>query len=112
MSLHKQEAVQIQEVSPKEPVNSRLQTQGQVHRVTLGKQQVLVTEDEPLLAQLERAGIHVEYQCREGYCSSCSIKLIWGQVSYPFEPLAWVQSGYLLACCAIVKSDIEIAFFD
>ncbi|MEO9655454.1 class I ribonucleotide reductase maintenance protein YfaE [Marinomonas sp.] len=83
-----------------------------VHRVLLGKKQILVTEEEPLLVQLERAGIHVEYQCREGYCSSCSIKLLWGQVSYPFEPLAWVQSGYLLACCAIVKSDIEIAFFD
>jgi ferredoxin len=83
-----------------------------VHRVLLGKKQILVTEDEPLLIQLERAGIHVEYQCREGYCSSCSIKLLWGNVSYPFEPLAWVQSGYLLACCAIVKSDIEIAFFD
>ncbi|MBJ7539147.1 class I ribonucleotide reductase maintenance protein YfaE [Marinomonas transparens] len=88
-----------------------LQRSEKVHRVLLGKQQILVTEDEPLLAQLERAGIHVEYQCREGYCSSCSIKLLWGHVSYPSEPLAWVQSGYLLACCAIVKSDIEIAFF-
>jgi len=82
-----------------------------VHRVLLGKKQILVTEDEPLLVQLEREGIHVEYQCREGYCSSCSIKLLWGHVEYPFEPLAWVQSGYMLACCAIVKSDIEIAFF-
>ncbi len=86
------------------------QQKKQMHRVLLGKKQILVTEDEPLLVQLERAGIHVEYQCREGYCSSCSIKLLWGNVSYPFEPLAWVQSGYLLACCAIVKSDIEIAF--
>lgn len=81
-----------------------------MHRVLIGKQQILVTEKEPLLVQLERAGIHVEYQCREGYCSSCSVKLLWGNVIYPFEPLAWVQSGYLLACCAIVKSDIEIQF--
>lgn len=83
-----------------------------IHRVLLGKKQILVTENEPLLVQLERAGIAVEYQCREGYCSSCSIKLLRGDVIYPSEPLAWVQSGYLLACCAIVKSDIEIAFFD
>ncbi|ADZ92331.1 class I ribonucleotide reductase maintenance protein YfaE [Marinomonas mediterranea] len=83
-----------------------------VHRVLLGKKQFLVTEDEPLLPQLERAGLHIEYQCREGYCSSCSIRLLWGQIEYPFEPLAWVQSGFLLACCAIVKSDIEIAFFN
>lgn len=79
-----------------------------VHRVLLGKKQVLVTEDEPLLPQLERAGIQVEYQCREGYCSSCMTKLFWGKISYPIEPLAWVNSGYLLACCAVVKSDIEI----
>lgn len=80
-----------------------------VHRVLLGKKQILVTEDEPLLPQLERAGIQAEYQCREGYCSSCMIKLLWGKVSYPAEPLAWVNSGYMLTCCAIVKSDIEIA---
>ncbi len=85
--------------------------QEQLHRVLLGKKEILVTEQEPLLVQLERAGILVEYQCREGYCSSCSLKLLRGHVSYQEEPLAWVQSGYLLACCAIVKSDIEIAFF-
>lgn len=89
---------------------SKSEKNEQVHRVLIGKKQILVTEEEPLLVQLERAGIHVEYQCREGYCSSCSIKLLRGNVSYPFEPLAWVQSGYLLACCAIVKSDIEIQF--
>ncbi|EAQ65447.1 hypothetical protein MED121_22287 [Marinomonas sp. MED121] len=82
-----------------------------LHRVLLGKKEILVTEEESLLVQLERAGILVEYQCREGYCSSCSLKLLRGHVEYQEEPLAWVQSGYLLACCAIVKSDIEIAFF-
>ncbi|WP_191602885.1 class I ribonucleotide reductase maintenance protein YfaE [Marinomonas algicola] len=81
-----------------------------LHRVLWGKKQILVNDQEPLLPQLERAGVFVEYQCREGYCSSCSLKLIRGHVMYPSEPLAWVQSGYLLACCAIVKSDIEIAF--
>lgn len=85
--------------------------QNLLHRVLLGKKEILVSEDEPLLVQLERAGILVEYQCREGYCSSCALKLLRGHVDYPEEPLAWVQSGYLLACCAIVKSDIEIAFF-
>lgn len=83
----------------------------QVHRVLLGKQQILVTEDEPLLPQLERAGVTVEYQCREGYCSSCAIKLLWGKVEYPIEPLAWIHSGAMLACCAVVKSDIAIELF-
>lgn len=82
-----------------------------LYRVLLNKEEILVTDDEPLLPQLERAGITVEYQCREGFCSSCSLKLLRGNVHYPNEPIAWVQSGYLLACCAIVKSDIEIAFF-
>jgi len=82
-----------------------------LHRVLLGHQEILVTENEPLLVQLERAGVIVEYQCREGFCSSCSLQLLRGHVDYAVEPLAWVQSGYLLACCAFVKSDIEIAFF-
>ncbi|MFQ3187584.1 MAG: ferredoxin, partial [Marinomonas primoryensis] len=59
--------------------NPTIQTKDTVvHRVLLGKKQILVTEEESLLVQLERAGIHIEYQCREGYCSSCSIKLLWG----------------------------------
>ncbi|TBR37519.1 2Fe-2S iron-sulfur cluster binding domain-containing protein [Marinomonas agarivorans] len=82
-----------------------------LHRVLLNGEEIIVSEDEPLLTQLERAGIQIEYQCREGFCSSCSLKLLRGNVAYPVEPMAWVQSGYLLACCAIVKSDIEIAFF-
>ncbi len=35
-----------------------------LHRALLGHQEILVTENEPLLVQLERAGIIVEYQCR------------------------------------------------
>ncbi|MFT2109659.1 class I ribonucleotide reductase maintenance protein YfaE [Marinomonas sp. 2405UD68-3] len=81
-----------------------------LHRVLLKEKQVLVNEAEPLLPQLERAGVFVDYQCREGYCSSCMLKLLRGHIIYPTEPLAWVQNGYILACCAIVKSDIEIAF--
>ncbi|MCB5161314.1 class I ribonucleotide reductase maintenance protein YfaE [Marinomonas algarum] len=82
-----------------------------LHKVTLGERFLMVSEDEPLLVQLERAGITVEYQCREGYCSSCSIKLLKGTVVYLSEPLAWIHDGHLLACCAIVKSDIDIALY-
>ena len=79
-----------------------------LHRIKFGKKEVLVTEEEPLLPQLERAGLTLEYQCREGYCSACAMKVIWGKVTYLEEPLAWIQGGQLLACCAIAKSDLEI----
>ncbi|TPE54528.1 2Fe-2S iron-sulfur cluster binding domain-containing protein [Maribrevibacterium harenarium] len=80
-----------------------------LHRVKIGAKEVLVTEEEPLLPQLERSGLVLEYQCREGYCSSCALKLVWGKVYYPEEPMAWVQGGHVLSCCAYAKSDIEIA---
>ncbi|PLL91046.1 2Fe-2S ferredoxin, partial [Klebsiella michiganensis] len=49
-----------------------------------------------------------EYQCREGYCGSCRLRLVSGQVDWLTEPLAFVQPGEILPCCCRAKGDIEI----
>ena len=54
-----------------------------------------------LLESLESQDIHIEYQCREGYCGSCRMKLQEGDVHYTTEPMAWIDDDEILPCCCI-----------
>ena len=65
-------------------------------------------ENETLLEALERTGHEVEYQCREGYCGSCRIKLVHGSVHYPQFPLAFVGSDECLPCCCSTVEDVTV----
>ena len=64
--------------------------------------------DESLLEALERTGHEVEFQCRSGYCGSCRLKLLSGQVDYAEPPLAFVGPNEVLPCCCRVLTDIHI----
>lgn len=80
-------------------------------RVTLrlSGTQVHCQEEHPsLLVALESQQVEVEYQCREGYCGSCRMRLVKGEVSYAEKPLAFIQPGEILPCCCKAKGDIEI----
>lgn len=61
-----------------------------------------------LLSALEAHQLPVEYQCREGYCGSCRLKLRKGKVCYRNEPLAFVGQGEILPCCCRPVGDIEL----
>ncbi|MEX0447612.1 MULTISPECIES: class I ribonucleotide reductase maintenance protein YfaE [Xenorhabdus] len=61
-----------------------------------------------LLEALEQGKVQTEYQCREGYCGSCRVRLVKGKVGYPCKPLAFVNDGEILPCSCYPLSDIEI----
>ncbi len=61
-----------------------------------------------LLEALEAENIAMEYQCRQGYCGSCQIKLIAGDVEYHKQPLAFVQEDHILPCCCHASSDVTV----
>ncbi len=63
---------------------------------------------ETLLEALEGQDIAMEYQCRQGYCGSCQVKLVDGDVEYQETPLAFVQDGHILPCCCQAKSDVTL----
>lgn len=63
---------------------------------------------ETLLEGLERTGHEVEYQCRSGYCGSCRVRILQGQVGYADFPLAFVAPGEILPCCCKVAEDITL----
>lgn len=66
--------------------------------------------NETVLETLERYGYQPEYQCRQGYCGHCRLKLLQGEVTYREFPLAYVRPGDFLACSCTAKTDIEIEF--
>lgn len=61
-----------------------------------------------LLEALELHAVKVECQCRSGYCGSCRLKLVEGEVIYYQTPLALINHGEILPCCCIPLTDIEL----
>ncbi|KKD00613.1 MULTISPECIES: 2Fe-2S iron-sulfur cluster-binding protein [Photobacterium] len=77
--------------------------------ITVNGQKVSGNNDEPLLVQLERAGLQPEYQCRNGMCGACRCKLTAGSVEQR-EAMAFVAPGEILACRSIPTSDLSLEF--
>ncbi|KAB7895925.1 2Fe-2S ferredoxin-like protein [Rouxiella sp. S1S-2] len=67
-------------------------------------------EHNNLLEVFEYHKVVVEYQCREGYCGSCRMRLLKGEVAYSAKPLAFIQDGDILPCCCLPIGDVELAF--
>lgn len=61
-----------------------------------------------LLDVLEANKVQVEFQCRSGYCGSCRMRLLQGEVRYLETPLAFIQRGEILPCCCLPVEDIEL----
>ncbi|MGF1714239.1 2Fe-2S iron-sulfur cluster-binding protein [Photobacterium chitinilyticum] len=64
---------------------------------------------EPLLVQLEKAGLQPEFQCRNGMCGACRCKLKSGAVNQG-DTMAFVAPNEVLACCSIPKTNIAVEF--
>lgn len=65
-----------------------------------------------LLEQGEDAGLIMRYSCRGGSCGSCKVKLNSGNVEQGSTDGLTSQEqseGYILACCAVPKSDVVIS---
>lgn len=58
------------------------------------------TEDLTLLELAERAGLAPSYGCRIGACQSCQCTIVEGEVRYDSRPIADIQKGAALLCCA------------
>ncbi|MCD9537040.1 class I ribonucleotide reductase maintenance protein YfaE [Photobacterium carnosum] len=77
--------------------------------ITVNGIKVCGNRHEPLLTQLEKAGIKPEYQCRNGMCGACRCKLVSGTVTQP-DTLAFVGPNEILSCCSLPQQNIEISF--
>ncbi len=75
--------------------------------------QTLVWDDaqDNLLDFAEAHGLVLDNACREGYCGTCKVRLLSGQVEMAsqdgLEP-ADREQGYILPCVAVPLSDLVL----
>ncbi|GLS82653.1 class I ribonucleotide reductase maintenance protein YfaE [Paraferrimonas haliotis] len=67
-----------------------------------------VDDSKTLLETLEDNKVDSYSECRNGYCGTCRLKLLNGEVHYPEEPISHVEQDECLPCCCYPKSDIEL----
>lgn len=66
-------------------------------------------EEHNLLDCLEKQGVEMQSHCRAGFCGTCRVPLLEGEVHYPGgPPLAYIREGEILPCCCVPVSDLEI----
>lgn len=64
-----------------------------------------------LLHYLLAKEIIVEFNCMDGFCGACHSQLVAGEIAIIKDDLAYKPSGEFLLCCAVPKTDIEIAIY-
>ena len=66
---------------------------------------------DPLLNQVEAAGLSLNNSCRSGLCGACRVTLESGDVEQEDSPALnqrLKDAGMILACCSVPKTDIEV----
>ncbi|MGR5347352.1 class I ribonucleotide reductase maintenance protein YfaE [Vibrio mediterranei] len=63
-----------------------------------------------VLEALEQQGVTAPFQCREGYCGTCTATLVSGEIEYVQEPIAYNDDRRVVLCCCKATTDIEISF--
>lgn len=58
-----------------------------------------------VLDKLEQNNCNPSYNCRNGYCGMCSVKLIEGKVETIGNPIGFVPKGNILACASVMVSE-------
>lgn len=61
-----------------------------------------------ILDNLESHELNISYQCREGYCGSCCMKKVSGDIDYILEPIAFIDDDEILPCICKAVGDIEL----
>lgn len=68
-------------------------------------------DGESLLDGLLRTGHDVNYQCKEGYCGSCRLRVQGSShaITYQQPPLAMLAEDELLPCCCQVQGVVKLS---
>ncbi len=65
-----------------------------------------------ILTELENHNIFPSYNCRQGICGECILKLLSGNITHRQKPEWHLSPGEILACLAVPVSDIKIGLRD
>jgi ferredoxin len=62
-----------------------------------------------ILDACEDAGVARASDCRSGTCGLCRLAVLSGQVAHVLESELALPPGFVLACCAVPRSDLRLA---
>lgn len=67
-------------------------------------------QDETLLDGLIRVNKPIAFECKQGYCGSCKVKIsiISGDVRHRLIPLCQLADDEVLACCCLLNGSIKL----
>ncbi|XRY30565.1 MAG: class I ribonucleotide reductase maintenance protein YfaE [Buchnera aphidicola (Tetraneura akinire)] len=84
-------------------ITIKIKTQNKTEIVFSSKKKIL-------LKILEKNNILIQYNCRNGFCGCCKIKLISGKITYckNKQPIAYCNFQEILPCSCFVVEDITI----
>ncbi len=88
----------------KRPGSNQVAPVGEPVKVTFAKSGIEAEWDAgkgTLLEFAEEQGIDAAYSCRSGACSTCSVKVLGGDVEYSNPPVVDVDEGSALICSAV-----------
>lgn len=67
-------------------------------------------ENETVLAGLLRAGYAANFECRQGYCGACKMRVVQisGDRAHTLAPLCRLEDDEILACCCVVRGCVRV----
>lgn len=77
--------------------------------ICVNGQHLVGNTHQPVLDQLESAGLVPEFQCRNGTCGACRCKLMQGSVTEQ-DSLAYLARGEILTCQSIPSENLTLEF--
>jgi ferredoxin len=66
---------------------------------------------ESIMELAEENDIDIEYECRQGFCGTCKVRLLSGEVDMEVEDGLEeedIQQGFILTCVAVPLGDIVL----
>ncbi|TPG33760.1 PDR/VanB family oxidoreductase [Mycolicibacterium hodleri] len=71
---------------------------------------IQVGADETLLAALNREGVHAPYSCQQGFCGTCRVRVMAGEVEHRDALLTDPErdAGMMLICVSRAQRDAEL----
>ncbi|WP_407332710.1 2Fe-2S iron-sulfur cluster-binding protein [Enterovibrio sp. 27052020O] len=77
--------------------------------ITVNGQTLVGNTHQPLLEQIEQAGLQPEFQCRNGVCGACRCKLDKGEVVQE-DAMAYLAAGEILTCRSTPLESVDLEF--
>ena len=73
---------------------------GEAFTVNVGPTEVSVAADQTLLDALRRAGVTAPYSCQQGFCGTCRVRVLDGDVQHRDTLLTEAErdAGMMLTC--------------